>query len=196
MDRLSAPGHQLSAAPETDVQTLILRDGNAVVKSFPMDYLWTPWRYHYIKSADAATACIFCDKPKEGDDEKNLIVHRAEHSFIILNAYPYTSGHAMIVPYQHTDELQKLEKPAATELMALAQQMEAMMRKLYRPEGINLGMNIGKAAGAGIAGHLHMHILPRWTADANFVSVIGETRVLPEDLATTWKRMKEAFPAL
>lgn len=158
-----------------------------------MDYLWTPWRYHYIKSADAATACIFCDKPKESADEKNLIVHRAEHNFIILNAYPYTSGHAMIVPYQHTDELQKLEKPAATEMMALAQQMEAMMRKLYRPEGINLGMNIGKAAGAGIAGHLHMHILPRWTADANFVSVIGETRVLPEDLATTWKRMKEAL---
>jgi ATP adenylyltransferase len=159
-----------------------------------MDYLWTPWRYHYIKSADAATGCIFCEKPKEQDDEQNLIVHRAKHNFIILNAYPYTSGHAMIVPYQHTDELQKLESAAATEMMALAQQMETLLRKLYKPDGINLGMNIGKAAGAGIAGHLHMHILPRWVADANFVSVIGETRILPEDLATTWKRMRDTFP--
>lgn len=158
-----------------------------------MDYLWTPWRYHYIKSAHAATGCIFCDKPKETADEINYIVHRAKHNFVILNAFPYTSGHAMIVPYQHTDELGKLDSAAASELMSLSQRLESVLRELYRPEGINLGMNIGKAAGAGIAGHLHMHILPRWTADANFVSVIGETRVLPEDLGTTWKRMKEAL---
>lgn len=161
-----------------------------------MDYLWTPWRYSYIQSAEAATGCIFCDKPKEDADEKNLIVHRGRHNFLILNAYPYTSGHAMIVPFQHTDELQKLDAAAAAEMMAMAQQAETVIRKLYRPDGINLGMNIGKAAGAGVAGHLHMHILPRWTADANFMSVIGETRVLPEDLQKTWKRMREALPSL
>jgi ATP adenylyltransferase len=158
-----------------------------------MDYLWTPWRYTYIKSADEAQGCIFCDKPKEHDDEKNLIVHRGKSCYIILNAFPYTSGHAMIVPYAHLDEFQKLDSATANELTALTQKMEGVLRSLYRAEGINLGMNIGKAAGAGVAGHIHMHILPRWTADANFMSVVGETRVLPEDLATTYKRMREKF---
>lgn len=158
-----------------------------------MDYLWTPWRYTYLKSADQAHGCIFCDKPKENDDEKNLIVHRGKHCFVILNAFPYTSGHAMIVPYAHLDEFQKLDSATANEITALAQKLEGILRSLYRPEGINLGMNIGKAAGAGVAGHVHMHILPRWTADANFMTVVGETRVLPEDLATTYKRMKEKF---
>jgi ATP adenylyltransferase len=158
-----------------------------------MDYLWTPWRYTYIKSADTAQGCIFCDKPKEHDDEKNLIVYRGQYCYVILNAFPYTSGHAMIVPYAHVDEFQKLDPASANELTALTQKLEGVLRSLYRPEGINLGMNIGKAAGAGVAGHIHMHILPRWTADANFMSVVAETRVLPEDLPTTYKRMKEKF---
>jgi ATP adenylyltransferase len=158
-----------------------------------MDYLWTPWRYTYIKSADTAQGCIFCDKPKEHDDEKNLIVYRGQYCYVILNAFPYTSGHAMIVPYAHLDEFQKLDPASANELTALTQKLEGVLRSLYRPEGINLGMNIGKAAGAGVAGHIHMHILPRWTADANFMSVVAETRVLPEDLPTTYKRMKEKF---
>ncbi len=159
-----------------------------------MDYLWSPWRYAYITSAEPeAGACIFCDKPPEGDDARNLIVHRGKHCYVILNAFPYTSGHVMVVPFAHVDELQKLEAAAATEMMALSQRLEGVLRKLYRPEGINLGMNIGKAAGAGIAGHLHMHILPRWTADANFISVIGETRVLPEALEVSYRRMKEAL---
>jgi len=114
---------------------------------------------------------------------------RGEHCFIILNTYPYTPGHVMVVPYAHLDELQKLPAPAANEMMALSQRMETVLRELYHPDGINLGMNIGKAAGAGIAGHIHMHVLPRWVADANFVSVIGETRILPETLDETWKRM-------
>jgi ATP adenylyltransferase len=158
-----------------------------------MDYLWTPWRYQYVSTADKAQGCVFCLKAAEGDDEKALIVHRAEHNFIILNAFPYTSGHVMVVPYQHLDELQKLPTAAATEMMALTQKLEGVLRSLYHPDGVNVGMNIGKAAGAGVAGHIHMHVLPRWVADANFMTVIGETRILPEDLAKTWKRIRGAF---
>jgi ATP adenylyltransferase len=158
-----------------------------------MDILWTPWRYTYIKSADTTPGCIFCDKPKENDDERNLIVHRGKTCYIILNAFPYTNGHLMVVPFAHEDQLQKLDRETATEMIALTQKSESVLRELYQPEGINLGMNIGRAAGAGVAGHVHMHVLPRWTADANFMSVVGETRVLPEDLATTYKRMKGKF---
>jgi ATP adenylyltransferase len=158
-----------------------------------MDYLWTPWRYAYVSSTEKTGGCVFCDAPKEKDDAKVLIVDRGQHCYVILNAFPYTPGHVMIVPYAHLDELQKLPAEAAHEMMALSQRMETVLRELYHPDGINLGMNIGKAAGAGIAGHIHMHALPRWVADANFVSVIGETRVLPETLEVTWKRMKEAL---
>jgi ATP adenylyltransferase len=158
-----------------------------------MDYLWTPWRYAYVSGTEKAIGCIFCEAPKETDDAKSLIVHRGENCFVILNAFPYTPGHVMIVPYEHVDELRKLPGPAAVEMMALSQRMEAVLRELYRPDGINLGMNIGKAAGAGIAGHIHMHELPRWVADANFVSVVGETRVLPETLEVTWGKMREAM---
>ena len=157
-----------------------------------MDYLWTPWRYAYVSGAEAATSCIFCEAPKESD-EKARIVHRGMHCYIILNTYPYTNGHVMIVPYAHLDEIEKLPVEAAHEMMALTQRMEGVLRSLYHPDGINLGMNIGKAAGAGIAGHIHMHVLPRWVADANFISVVGETRVLPESLEVTWTRIRGAL---
>lgn len=158
-----------------------------------MDYLWTPWRYQYVTTADKLERCPFCHKRDISDDRKALIVHRAQHCFIILNLFPYTSGHAMIVPYDHIDSLQKLTPDTANEMMELTRRMEAVLRKLYNPDGINLGMNLGKAAGAGVAGHIHMHILPRWIADASFMTTVSETRVLPEDLETTWRRMKEAF---
>ncbi len=154
-----------------------------------MDYLWTPWRYAYVSSADRATSCIFCDKPRENDDRKNYIVHRGEHCYIILNAFPYTSGHVMVVPYAHLDQLDKLPREAAHEMMDLSQRMESVLRKAYNAEGVNLGMNIGKCAGAGVAGHVHMHVLPRWTADANFMTVVGETRVLPETLEQTYEKI-------
>ena len=160
-----------------------------------MDYLWTPWRYAYVSGTEKKAGCVFCELPKEKDDAKALIVHRGEHCFAILNAYPYTPGHVMVVPYAHLDELQKLPAEAANEMMALSQRMETVLRELYHPDGINLGMNIGKAAGAGIAGHIHMHVLPRWVADANFMAVVGETRLLPEMLEVTWARMKKAFSA-
>ncbi len=158
-----------------------------------MDYLWTPWRYAYVTNAEKTTGCIFCQLQAAGDDEKVRIAHRGKHCFIVLNTYPYTPGHVMIVPYQHLDELQKLPVEAAQEMMGLSQQMEGVLRRLYQPDGVNLGMNLGKAAGAGVAGHIHMHILPRWVADANFLTVVGETRMLPETLEVTWRRIKEAL---
>lgn len=157
-----------------------------------MDYLWTPWRFQYITTADKTPGCVFCDLQKL-DDQAARIVHRGKHCFIILNAFPYTSGHVMVVPYAHLDELRKLPSEAAAEMMSLAQRMEGVLRDLYHPDGLNLGMNIGKAAGAGVAGHVHLHVLPRWVADANFMSVTGETRVLPEALETTWERIKKAL---
>jgi len=128
-----------------------------------------------------------------GDDEKALIVHRGELNFVILNAYPYTSGHSMVVPYQHVDRLCLLSESGANEMMALTRRLESAFINLYHPEGVNLGMNIGKAAGAGIAGHIHMHVLPRWVADANFMTVVAETRVLPESLEETYRRLKPLF---
>ena len=159
-----------------------------------MDYLWTPWRYSYVSSADRAPECVFCRK-NDDDDRASYIVHRAEHCFVVLNIFPYTSGHVMVVPYAHVDTLEKLPAEAATEMMALAQRLEGILRRLYAPDGINLGMNIGKAAGAGVAGHIHMHVLPRWVADANFMTTVAETRVLPETLDVTWARMKAEFDA-
>ncbi len=158
-----------------------------------MDYLWTPWRYAYVSAAGKTSACVFCEAAKSGDDARSYIVYRGVHCFVILNAYPYTPGHVMVVPYEHLDELRKLAPEAAHEMIGLSQRMESVLRELYHPDGINLGMNIGKAAGAGIAGHIHMHVLPRWVADANFLSVVGETRILPETLDVTWKRIRDAM---
>jgi ATP adenylyltransferase len=158
-----------------------------------MDYLWTPWRYSYVSSVNQADGCVFCQLLNLGDDEKALIVHRGELNFVILNAYPYTSGHSMVVPYQHVDRLCLLSEGGANEMMALTRRLESAFINLYHPEGVNLGMNIGKAAGAGIAGHLHMHVLPRWVADANFMTVVAETRVLPESLVETYRRLKPLF---
>ena len=163
-----------------------------------MDRLWTPWRYDYIKGTSgeksgSGTSCVFCALVAREDDEHTFILHRARHNFIILNLYPYTSGHLMIVPYEHTGDLDRVAKEATDEMMDLAKRAQAVLRAAYRPHGFNLGMNIGESAGAGVADHLHLHVLPRWTGDANFMSTVGETRVLPEDLRTTYKRLRGAF---
>ncbi|HEV3307108.1 MAG TPA: HIT domain-containing protein, partial [Candidatus Sulfotelmatobacter sp.] len=126
-------------------------------------------------------------------DAETLIVHRAKKSFIILNRFPYTSGHVMIVPYAHVAELQLCEPGALAEMMELAQRIETIFHSTYRPDGINLGMNLGRAAGAGVAGHLHLHMLPRWIGDSNFMTVTGETRVHPEELKTTYERLRGAL---
>jgi ATP adenylyltransferase len=158
-----------------------------------MDYLWTPWRYAYVSTADQVPVCVFCAAAELGDDEKARIVFRGKHCFIILNTFPYTAGHVMVVPYAHLDELRRLAPEAAHEMIELGQRTESVLHELYHPAGVNLGMNIGAAAGAGVAAHIHLHVLPRWVADANFMTVVGETRVLPEALDVTWVRMKKAF---
>ena len=155
-----------------------------------MDYLWTPWRYQYVTRGDSPSGCVFCSAAGGGDDRANLIVHRAKHNFIILNRFPYTNGHVMVVPFEHAPSLGDLAEETLLEMMHLARECEKHLRATYRPDGLNIGMNLGRSAGAGIADHLHMHILPRWAGDTNFMTVTGETRVLPEDLAATWENLK------
>jgi len=155
-----------------------------------MDYLFTPWRYAYLSTAGKTPGCLFCEVQKETDDRKAHIVERGRHCLVMLNAFPYTSGHVMIAPRQHLDQLDKLAPEGAFEMMSLMQKYETILRRLYRPDGLNVGMNIGAAAGAGVAGHVHMHVLPRWIADANFMTTVGETRVVPEALETTWERIR------
>lgn len=160
-----------------------------------MDYLWSPWRYRYISTADAATGCIFCTAAAEHKDEENLVVWRGRNLFVILNRYPYTSGHLMVVPYAHVATLEELPDETLAEIALATRDAEKHLRAIYRPEGLNIGMNIGKCAGAGIAGHVHTHVLPRWTGDANFMSVVGETRVLPEELNETYRKLSAAWRA-
>lgn len=126
-------------------------------------------------------------------DQETLIVFRGRYNFVVLNRFPYTSGHLMVVPYVHVADLGSLDDETAGELMALTRASERHIRSIYKPDGLNLGMNIGESAGAGIAGHIHMHVLPRWRGDANFLSTIGETRILPEELEITWQRLSQAF---
>jgi len=160
-----------------------------------MDYIWTPWRYQYMAQvlAGKQPECIFCDAVARKDDAETLIVHRGEKSFVILNRFPYTSGHVMIVPYAHVAELNLCEPGTLDEMMQLAQRVETALRANYKPDGMNLGMNLGRAAGAGVVGHLHLHVLPRWIGDSNFMTVTGETRVHPEDLKTTYERLSKAL---
>ena len=158
-----------------------------------MDHLWSPWRYRYIKTADKAEGCVFCRIRDEMKDDENYVVVRGQLNFVILNLFPYTSGHLMIVPYEHTALFANLNAAAMAEMMALAQQAQQALESEYHPDGFNIGMNLGRAAGAGVADHLHLHVVPRWSGDANFLSIVGETRVLPEDLATTCAKLKKHF---
>jgi ATP adenylyltransferase len=163
-----------------------------------MDFLWTPWRYQYIRQTHAGKQpeCVFCDAAARTDDDVTLIAHRGPSCFVILNLYPYTSGHVMIVPYAHVAELSLCDGATLSEMMQLSQKIESILHNLYKPDGMNFGMNLGRAAGAGVTGHLHLHALPRWVGDANFMTVTAETRVHPETLATTYKRFKEAFATI
>jgi ATP adenylyltransferase len=158
-----------------------------------MDRLWSPWRYRYVSAAEPAADCIFCAKSQESEDEKNLILYRGKHNFILLNLFPYTSGHLMIAPYAHVATLEDAAEDIVTEMMLLTRLSQAKLREAYRAPGFNAGMNIGSSAGAGIAGHIHMHVLPRWPGDVNFMTTVGETRVLPEDLEETYRKLSAAF---
>jgi ATP adenylyltransferase len=158
-----------------------------------MDHLWSPWRYRFIENTRPDNVCVFCLAPQASRDADNLILHRARHHFVILNLYPYTTGHLMVVPYRHIARLGDSSPDALAEMMELASRAEAVLSGAYRPDGFNIGMNLGKAAGAGIAGHIHLHVLPRWAGDANFVSVVGETRVMPETLADTYEKLRRGW---
>lgn len=158
-----------------------------------MDHLWSPWRYRYVTRAEAPNGCVFCLKGSQERDRENLVLHRATHCFVILNLFPYTSGHLMVIPYEHIADLGDLPREAARELMDLVQISVRCIQRVYQPKGLNIGMNIGECAGAGIAGHLHMHVLPRWPGDVNFMTSVAETRVLPEELDITYDRLLRAF---
>jgi ATP adenylyltransferase len=160
-----------------------------------MDYLWTPWRYQYMAQVTAGKQpdCIFCDAVARNDDAHTLIVYRGTKIFVILNRFPYTSGHVMIVPYAHVAELNLCDPATLNEMMQLAQRVEKAFHADYKPDGMNLGMNLGRAAGAGVVGHLHLHALPRWFGDSNFMTVTAETRVHPEDLQVTYTRLRKAL---
>ncbi|MGI8883468.1 MAG: HIT family protein [Pyrinomonadaceae bacterium] len=164
-----------------------------------MDILWSPWRYDYIKSGDnnlsaKASSCVFCELLNSpATDEEKFILHRAGHNFVILNIYPYISGHLMILPFVHIADLDRASKVITDELMDLTKRCQTALRKAYQPDGFNVGMNFGKAAGAGVAEHFHLHILPRWIGDANFMTVVGETRTIPESLQTTYEKLKDKF---
>jgi ATP adenylyltransferase len=138
--------------------------------------------------------CILCEVHKHpADDEKNLLLHRADHNFVILNLYPYISGHLMIAPFDHLGDFESAPKDTTDEMMDLAKRCQSALRKVYNPHGFNLGMNLGRAGGAGIPDHIHLHLMPRWTGDTNFISTVGETRVLSEDLPTTYRKLREKF---
>src|SRR6266404_2163446 len=154
-----------------------------------MDRLWSPWRYRYVSHTrdSDSSACVFCDvaAADSSEDRANLLLWRGRYSYALLNLYPYTTGHLMVMPYAHVAELSAITTDALAEMMKVAQHAEVTLKQVYRCQGLNVGLNLGRAAGAGIAEHVHMHILPRWFADANFMTTVGESRVIPEDLVTT-----------
>jgi len=158
-----------------------------------VDHLWSPWRYRYVTRADPASGCVFCEKPAQQRDEENFIVHRGEFNFVILNLYPYSSGHLLIVPYAHAATLDRVDDETAVEMMRMARRASGLIRKAYKAPGMNIGMNVGECAGAGVAGHIHLHVVPRWPGDVNFMTAAGETRIMPEDLRTTFEKLRSGW---
>jgi ATP adenylyltransferase len=157
--------------------------------------IWAPWRLDYVKDAskDNEEECIFCAKPAQDDDEANLIVHRGERSFVILNLFPYTNGHLMVAPYAHLGRLQELGSETLAEMMALAQRSMDRLEQVYDPHGYNVGFNQGRVAGAGVEHHIHMHVVPRWGGDTNFMPVIADTKVMPQSIEQSYEALKGAF---
>ena len=160
-----------------------------------MDILWTPWRFSYVSDGVKKGGCIFCEKaaadPKQ--DAENLILHRGKRNLVILNLFPYTTGHAMIAPYAHEARLAGLDSETLSEMMDLGRRVEDALERTYHPDGFNMGMNLGRSAGAGVADHVHLHFLPRWTGDSSFMTTVAETRVQPEELATTYRKLVDYF---
>jgi len=158
-----------------------------------MKYLWAPWRMTYIKQGTQPDRCLFCDLLQQEDGPANLILYRGQHAFVVLNRYPYTNGHMMIVPFEHQDTLESLAAPVLNEMIALTSTAMSVLRKTYQPDGFNLGANIGEAAGAGVKEHVHIHVLPRWSGDTNFMATTAHTRVIPEALTETYALLRTGW---
>jgi len=161
-----------------------------------VDRLWSPWRAKYIASGvDAGSpTCVFCEIGRDTEnDVNNYVVFRGQLNFVALNLFPYITGHLLVIPYAHLGELDSASKDVTDEMMDLTKRSQAVLREVYKPAGFNVGMNLGAAAGAGIVDHIHIHILPRWSGDTNFMTTVGETRVLPEDLSTTYEKLRQHF---
>jgi ATP adenylyltransferase len=158
-----------------------------------MNHLWSPWRMTYIENANKENGCVFCNAQAKEDGPENLIVHRGPLAYIIVNRYPYTSGHVMVVPFAHKPNLEGLDSATRAEMMELTSQATGVLHKIYGAESFNVGVNIGEAAGAGVREHVHIHIVPRWVGDTNFMASLAQTRVLPESLDDTWRRIRDGF---
>jgi ATP adenylyltransferase len=160
-----------------------------------MDYLWSPWRFRYVSEGVKAAECAFCEMIRRdpAHDRESYILRRTRLNFVFLNLYPYATGHILVAPYRHVPYLTDLDPESLSEMISLARHVERALATVYHAEGYNLGMNLGKCAGAGVADHLHLHFLPRWVGDTNFISVVGETRVLPEDLSVTYDKLAGFF---
>lgn len=156
-----------------------------------MDYLWSPWRMEYVQSNKIEEGCVFCNEISRNDSVDNLVIYRGHFNFVIINRYPYTSGHLMVVPFAHQNSIEFLTPEIRAEMFELSTRCINVLREAYQPQGFNLGINIGEAAGAGILDHVHLHIVPRWGGDTNFMSSLGQTRVLPEALGETYQRIKK-----
>ena len=156
-----------------------------------MDHIFTPWRYQYVSNVDEKKGCIFCEKAAAEEDRENLVIFRGRLCFAMLNLYPYCSGHVMVSPYKHTGTIEELEEETLSSMMELAKRCIGAIRDAFAPDGFNLGINIARVAGAGMQDHVHLHVVPRWAGDSNFMSVIGDTRVLPLSLDEVWKALSE-----
>jgi len=159
--------------------------------------LWAPWRFDYVSQASAVEAgrCLFCEVLNAPTDRDGLVLFRGERAYVMLNAFPYTSGHLMVAPVRHGNDLQALDDDETLEIGRLVQRAVGWLKHLYRPEGFNIGANIGAAAGAGIPQHLHWHIVPRWAGDTNFMTTVGDVRVIPQDLYATWDKLRAVVEA-
>lgn len=157
------------------------------------DRIWAPWRLRYVKDASKQDECIFCAKPAEPDDRDTLIVHRSGRCFVILNLFPYTNGHLMIAPFEHLGRFQEIPPETTAEMNELAQRAMRIIERVYDPEGFNLGINQGRAAGAGVEGHIHLHVVPRWAGDNNYMPVVAGTRVMPQSLEESYDALAGGF---
>jgi len=158
-----------------------------------LERIWSPWRRAYVTAAGRDPGCVLCRALERADDPDSLVVHVGEHDFVVMNLYPYNAGHVMVAPRRHVGSLSLATPEEAADMMTLTRRLDEAVREVYKPDGLNVGMNLGRAAGAGVADHIHLHVVPRWSGDTNFMSVFGETRIIPEEPARGCERLRPFF---